>query len=350
MIKMEKIYLSDYLPKDELIVKSHELLAPKYPVIDAHMHLGELALGEDYDSMYDVKLFVETLQEMGIKKVVNLDGLYGDKLDKMLDKIHPYEEFITVFGSVDFSKLDNKDFSDYVRKTIRDCAAKGVKGLKFLKDLSLRVKDSHNRYIRADDPRLKVIWETAAEFKLPVLIHIGDPTAFFKPIDSQNERFEELNNHPEWSFYGDEFFDFNSLMEMQQKLLEDNSKTTFIIPHVGSNSENLGFVSKCLDRYPNMYIDIADRIAELGRQPYTARDFLIRYKHRILFGTDSVPTMCLEKRYPIYYRFLETRDEYFDYSYLPIPPQGRWKIYGLGLDDETLKCIYYENAEKILNI
>lgn len=347
---MKDIYLSEYLPESELIVESHNVPKPKFPVIDAHMHWGELVLGKDFGPSYDTGEQVEALRSVGIRKVVNLDGLYEEKLDAMLSKIRPYEDFFITFGSVDVSKLDRPDFEKYVRNTIRDGVSKGIRGLKFLKDLSLSIKDGKGRYIPADDPRLQVIWATAAEYKIPVLIHIADPTAFFKPIDSRNERFEELAHHPEWSFYGKQFFSFEKLMEMQQNLLGKNPDTTFIIPHVGSHSENLSFVQKCLERYPNLYIDLADRIAELGRQPYTAHDFLSRFRDRILFGTDSIPNMPFAKRYPIYYRFFETRDEYFDYSCLPIPPQGRWKIYGLGLDDETLKCLYYKNAQRVLKL
>lgn len=347
---MEEIYLSKYLPVSELKVKQHKIKLPRYPVIDMHMHWGKLVFGEDYASQYETVEKVNALKEVGIQAVVNLDGLYEKVLDRMLAKTNGFHDFILTFGSVDYTKLDERNFEKYVQDTIGESVKKGIRGLKFLKNLSLSDKDSHNRYIPVDDPRLQVIWSTAAEYGLPVLIHIADPVAFFKPINAENERFEELSRHSEWSFYGDQFFSFHDLMEMQQNLLKNNPKTTFIIPHVGSHPENLEFVKNCLEQYPNLIIDIADRIAELGRQPYTAREFMIQYRDRILFGTDSTPIMPFEKRYPIYYRFLETYDEYFNYSYLPAPPQGRWKIYGLGLDDETLRRIYYKNARELLKI
>ena len=124
-------------------------------------------------------------------------------------------------------------------------------------------------------------------------------------------------------------------------MLADNPDTTFIIAHMGSAAEDLKFDARCLDAYPNMFVDTAARIAELGRQPYTARDFLIKYQDRVLFGTDFTPG---NTPYHIYYRFFETRDEYFDYGTGEIPGQGRWKIYGVYLPDEVLKKIYHRKC------
>ena len=339
------IYLTEYLPKSELVVEEHYLKMSRFPVIDAHTHFGSLVMGEDYDRQYDTARAVEEMKCYGVKHVINLDGMWGVELDRMLKKIHPYEDFFTIFGTVDVSRLDDTDFEHYVVKTIKESVNKGVKGLKFWKNISLILKDKKGRYIPVDDNRLKVIWETAAECKLPVLIHIADPVAFFKPINKYNERYEELQEHPDWSFCGPGLYSFEELMKMQENLISSNPDTTFIVAHVGSYSENLSCVAKWLDAYPNMYIDFAERISELGRQPYTSRKFFIRYQDRILFGTDATP---FNINYANNYRFLETWDEYFDYSNRERPPQGRWKIYGIGLEDDVLEKIYYKNCERII--
>lgn len=347
-MKQDKsIYLTDYIPKSELVTEEHHISAAKFPVFDIHSHFGTLLLGDDFADKYDTGEVIERLKQHGIKGIVNLDGFWGSMLDNMLEKIHPYEDFILTFGAVDVTRLEDKNFETYVYNTLQESKQKGISGLKFWKNTSLVLKDSKNKYIRIDDERLKVIWETAAELDLPVLIHIADPIAFFKPIDRFNERYEELLEHPDWSFCNPELYSFENLMEMQENLLESNPKTTFIIAHGGSYTENLGFVGKCLDKYPNMYIDIAERISEFGRQPYTSRKFFNKYEDRILFGTDATP---LHTNYPINYRFLETWDEYFDYSTARIPPQGRWKIYGIGLEDKVLEKIYHLNAEKLLKL
>ena len=96
--------------------------------------------------------------------------------------------------------------------------------------------------------------------------------------------------------------------------------------------------------YPNMFIDIDARISELGRQPYTTRKFFLKYPDRVMFGTDTTPRA---EAYRVYYRFLETDDEYFDCA-ASHHRQGFWMIYGIFLPKEVLAKVYHENAEKVL--
>ena len=181
-----------------------------------------------------------------------------------------------------------------------------------------------------------------------MLIHTADPVAFFRPLDRFNERWDELHRRPDWHFYGPEFPSFEELIASLYRLIEAHPQTTFITAHVGCYPENLGFVSQMMDKYPNFYTDISARIAELGRAPYSARAWFIKYADRILFGTDQRPTIPM---YQVHFRFLETADEYFDYAPgADIPPQGRWKIYGLYLPDEVLRKVYYENAARLFDL
>ena len=104
-------------------------------------------------------------------------------------------------------------------------------------------------------------------------------------------------------------------------------------------------MAEWLDKYPNLVIDIDARISELGRQPYTARKFLIKYQDRVMFGTDTPPRD--RESYRIYYRFLETDDEYFDCQ-KSHHLQGFWMIYGVFLPKDVLEKIYNKNAERLL--
>jgi len=201
--------------------------------------------------------------------------------------------------------------------------------------------------VAVDDPRLAPIWETAAGLNLPVLIHVADPPAFFKPLDERNERWEELHAHPDWHFPSPPFPPFSAIMTELAHLITHHPRTTFIGAHVGCYAEDLAWVGALLDRCPNFYVDISARLGELGRQPYTARRFFTRYADRILFGTDMSPDLAL---YRIYYRFLEADDEYFSYSTNEIPEQGRWQIYGLFLPDDVLEKIYFRNAMEVFGL
>ncbi len=211
--------------------------------------------------------------------------------------------------------------------------------------------------MKVDDARFDPMWDACGQLGIPVAIHVSDPIAFFLPTDRFNERYEELNNHPDWSFYDHDFPSNAEILEARNRVFARHPNTQFIALHVGNFAENLENVSENLDHFPNMTVDIAARIGELGRQPRTSRKFFEKYQDRILFGTDATPNahefpqqIYNDKLYEIYFRFLETDDEYFDYAPSKVPPQGRWRIYGLELPDSILKKIYTENAARLLRI
>src|SRR5207247_222199 len=235
----------------------------------------------------------------------------------------------------------------------------GAKGLKILKTLGLYLRENitSGKLVKIDDPRFDPMWDACGQLNMPVAIHVSDPIAFFTPTDRFNERYEELNNHPDWSFYAKDFPSNAELLEARNRVFARHPKTQFIALHVGNNAENLAYVSECMDRFPNLHVELGARIGELGRQPRAARKFFDRYQARILFGTDAVPhgvetpqQIFGDNLYEIYYRFLETEDEYFDYAPAPVPPQGRWRVYGLGLPEGILRTVSYETAARLLGL
>jgi predicted TIM-barrel fold metal-dependent hydrolase len=343
------VLLTDYTPQSMLVVKSTLVDKPRFPVIDAHNHLAE-PFGGGWDKK-PVGQLLDVLDQAGIVNFFDMDGGWGEEiLHRHLDlfKSAAPDRF-HIFGGVDWSAWPKygDQFGEWAANRLRIQAKRGAEGLKIWKPFGLNVRDQHGTLVRIDDERLDSIWETAAELNLPVMIHIADPVAFFNPLDHTNERWEELQHHPDWYYPSPDYPSFESLIHGLANVVQLHAKTTFIAAHVGCYSENLGWVADWLDRCPNLYVDIAARISELGRQPYTARKFLIKYSDRVLFGSDFGPDIDY---YRIYYRFLETDDEYINYSTTEIPLQGRWYIYGMYLPDDVLEKIYFLNAKRILGI
>ena len=336
------IPLDKFRPVSKLRVKENIITKAKFPVIDAHNHL---APGSHLSESLTAEELIKKMEKYNISMIVDLDGTIGPSGEKQLEMSEKYPDKFVTFARIDFSKLEEPDFAEQVNKRVDYYVSRGAGGIKFLKELGLVVKDSTGKYIKPCDPRLNCIWEAAARHDIPVLIHIGDPLAFFDPINEFNERYEELVHHPNWSFADPEFYSFEELIESGKTLMRNNPNTRFIIPHVGCFAEDLAAVGTMLDELPNMYIDTAERIAELGRQPYTAREFLIKYQDRVLYGTDLTPN---DGNVIPNYRFFETFDEYFHYNDWDEHHQGRWMIYGVGLPDEVLRKIYYKNALKVI--
>ena len=350
------IALADYRPRTALRVPSHEVLRPRFPVIDAHNHLGT-DFGGDWSARSAAELLA-TLDEAGVEALVDLDGGFGDALSREVDRWQARApERLIVFAGLGYdSWADDPDFGETEARRLRDSADRGARGLKVWKLLGLRARDPSGRLVAVDDERLDPLWSTAAELGLPVIIHIADPIAFFEPLDGANERYEELTENPDWHFWPTRppgrpdmpgFPPFDELLTGFDRLAGRHPRTAFVGAHVGCAAEDLGLVSRMLDAHPNLSVDIAARLGELGRQPYTARSLFLRYSGRILFGTDAAADPAV---YRLHYRFLETWDESFDYGTDEVPGQGRWQIHGLGLPDDVLRAVYRDNARRVLRL
>jgi predicted TIM-barrel fold metal-dependent hydrolase len=245
---------------------------------------------------------------------------------------------------------DDKRFIEEFIETLNSHVQQGAKGLKILKELGLHYRDGNGDLISCNDPRLFPVWEEAAKLKIPVLIHQADPAGFFEPVTIDNEHFESLKKFPSWSFADPKYPRKIELLKRRDDLIRQHPDTTFILPHFGNYAENIEYVSKLLDENPNVIIDFSARLDELGRQPYSSREFFIRYQDRIIFGTDMPGNIDSSvEMYQTYFRFLETYDEsFYSPDYDGTFERARWPICGIGLPKEVLRKIYYENILKII--
>jgi predicted TIM-barrel fold metal-dependent hydrolase len=334
------LLLRDFHPKSMMHAEEHPVLRAKFPVFDVHQHVNDAMKIEDH---VEPAALVARMDKLNIKTIVILTGMWGDKLQHVIDEmVKPYPGRFLVFTQIDWSRIDDPNFSQEMVAQIDDGVRRGARGLKVLKDLGLGVRDKTGKLITVDDPRLDAVWEKCGKLGIPVSIHVTDPAAFFTPVDGNNERYEELTEHPDWSFYGPKFPSKQSILDARDDVIARHPHTTFIALHMANWPENLDYVGQELDRYPNMNVEFGAREAELGRQPRRAREFFLKYQDRIMFGTDNSPD---EDMYQNHFRWLETADEYFDYW--GYPGQGRWKIYGMALPDEVLEKVYHGNADKI---
>lgn len=365
--KPKALDLSDYQPTSMLHVRETHVEKSRYPVIDFHTHISFSAKGEKGVPMVPELKYnaapeelLQVMDSKNLRSMVNLTGGYGAGLAdavKKYDKVYPHRFY--TFTEPAYAQILDPDYPRKQAELIEQAHRNGARGLKVLKTLGLYLRENvtSGKLIKIDDSRFDPMWETCGKLKMPVAIHISDPSAFFTPTDRFNERFEELNNHPDWSFYDHDFPSNEELLAARNRVIAKHPNTHFVVLHVGNFAENLENVSEAMDRFPNMHVDIAARVGELGRQPRTARAFFEKYQDRILFGTDATPHVHNYPQqlfggdlYSVYYRFLETDDEYFDYAPAKVPPQGRWRIYGINLPDDILRKVYNANAMRELGL
>jgi predicted TIM-barrel fold metal-dependent hydrolase len=350
--------LEEYAPKSMLHLPETHVPRARFPLIDFHTHItGGDPNGSKIRFDIDPADCLTVMDRKNIQTMVDLTGSYGDGLreaQRRLQEAHPGR--FVIFTEPAWIKASDRNYAKFQADQIESDHKAGAKGLKVLKTLGLYLREAGSqKLVRIDDARFDPMWETAGALKMPVAIHVSDPEAFFLPIDRFNERWEELHAHPDWSFHGRDFPGNRDLQEARRNVMRRHPRTQFVCLHV-ADAEDLPYVSECMDSHPNMSVDIAARIGELGRQPRMARKFFDRYQDRILFGTDasggtSYPQQTFgDALYEIYYRFLETEDEYFDYAPATVPPQGRWRIYGLGLPEQVLRKVYFENASRLIGL
>jgi len=327
--------VEDYEPISSLKVPEHKSTHSKFPFIDVHNHQWTMPI-QDLDKL------VEDMDFLNMKIMVNLSGFRGTYLAWALENVKEhYPNRFAIFMNIDFEKLDDEGWPTETLKMMEQAVKDGVKGLKVYKSLGLTDKDNNGKRIAVDDPRLDPIWKKCGELGIPVLIHSGEPSPFWKPKDKYNERWLELKQEPSRYKSPDENPSFEVIMEEQHHMFRKHPETKFIDAHLGWYGNDLERLGNLLDSMPNVYTELGAVLAELGRQPRFAREWMIKYQDRVMMGKDTYN----KKEYYTYFRVLETYDEYFDYYR---KRHAHWKMYGLGLPDSVLQKVYYKNALNVI--
>jgi len=350
--ELQRLRVVDWHPVSQLRAPATDVRRTAVPAIDIHNHLGRWLTEGDWPDgpwmIEDVPALVAVMDECGIETIVNLDGMWGDEVTANVaryDAAYP-GRFLT-FCQLDWTLIDDPAV---LIASLDDSVARGARGVKVWKNLGLTVRDASGSLVLPDDPRVVEVLRHAGELGLPVLIHTADPIAFFEPLDEHNERIDELMQMQEW-WFGDRAVHptFDRLMDAHAALVLAAPGTTFIGAHVGGAAEDLDRVQRLLAAAPNYHVDIAGRMAELGRQPRRFAALVSSFPDRVLFGTDIYPAEA--EYFRLHARFLETLDESFEYAPgEPVPPQGRWTVSGVGLDSSLLTQVYRHNAQRVLGL
>lgn len=337
--------IEEYSPISTLVVPQNPKTRSKFPFIDVHSHHWNMPI-------MNLDNLIEEMDSLNMKYQINLSGsglavfsgkqdLMDLNLSKSINNVKKnYPERFGVFVNLDLSRIGRKDFKLNTEKYLLNASKIGATGLKIYKNLGLNLKDGEGNRVKVDDDRLQFIWEKCAELNLPVLIHSGEPIAFFQNIDKYNERWLHAKQRPSSFRPSDKYPSFEIVMSEQYNMFKKNPKTTFINAHMGWYGNNLSKLDQQLIDLPNVYVEFGAVINELGRQPVSARKFFIKHQDRILFGKDNYN----KEEYYLYFQVLETSDEYIEYFR---KRHGLWRLYGLNLPDSVLKKVYHQNALKI---
>lgn len=331
----QNLTFEEYDPKSTLVVPEHKTPRAKFPLIDIHSHHSTMT--PEY-----VDKLIKEMDSINLRVIVNLSGGSGERLKQVVSAMKGrYPDRFVVFANVMTNDINEPGFGQRAAARLAEDVKNGAQGLKIFKNFGMDLKYKNGDRVKVDDPEWDPIWAKCAELGIPVLIHVAEPDAFFLPIDKNNERWLELKQFPGRARPPEKYPPFETLMTERNHMLAKNPKTKFILAHMGYHGNNLERLGKLFDTYPNAYVDVAAVLAEIGRQPYTARDFFIKYQDRLIFGKDIYEP----SEYTYYFRVFETRDDYIEYYRRR---HAFWRMYGLYLPDEVLKKVYYKNALRLV--
>lgn len=331
----DDLTFEEYNPTSTLVVPGSPVKRAKFPFIDIHSHQRRM-------TEQDLSALIADMDKINMGIMINLSGGSGDRIKGAVKNVNEhYPNRFGIFANVNFDNVGSEGWGEKAAQQLEEDVKNGAVGLKIYKSLGLRNKDTSGKRLAIDDPRLGPVWEKCGELGIPVIIHAADPKSFWDPMDADNERWLELKTRSGRKRSDTDPAPWQQIIDEQHNMFRAHPKTTFINAHFGWYANNLGKLGELIDEIPNMYVELAAIIAELGRQPRNAHDFFVKYQDKILFGKDSwVPS-----EFPTYFRVLESDDEYFPYHK---KYHAFWPMYGMDLPDEVLKKVYYKNALKIV--
>ena len=336
-------------------------MAQTRQVIDAHAHVG--MPGGKHDVAKSAALAIRVMDANGVSKTVDYSGSYGEALrDKIAYYNRQYSGRFVTCVNIPWERIDEPEFPKKAMAIVEQAYKDGARCVKVFKSLGLGARDSSGKLVRVDDHRADAVWSKAGELRMPVMIHTGDPAAFFRPPTPDNERYGELGVHPEWSFYGPQWPSREELLAQLLRVVANHPETDFLGLHFGNNPEDIRWVARVMERFPNFWLDTGARVGEIGRHnPAELRAVFLRFQDRVLFGTDAayeddhltlgVPeprSKTIEESREFFRRhweFFETDHRNIEH---PSPIQGNWKVNAINLPPEVLRKLYSENAKRLI--
>lgn len=329
---LDGISARDYAPVDSLVLEQHAIAKARVPAIDVHAH-------SNAKTPQELAAWVRTMDEVGVETTVLLTGATGDQFDRMVELYSTRADRFQLFCGVLTTNIDQPDYPERAAAELERCYRKGARGVGELSDKGMGFGGGQlprPKRLHGDDRRLDPFFRKCAELKMPVIAHIADHPSCWKPLDVYQERSPQYQH---FNLYGKDIPSHAELIATRDRMVAKHSKTTFISCHLGNQGHDLGALSQSLDKYPNLHLDISARDYEVGRTPRAAAKFLIKYKDRVLFGTDMgrAPSM-----YRAWWRLFETADEF-------MPGRVWWRYYGLDLPAGVLEALYRANARRLLN-
>ncbi len=330
------LLLKNYRPKSIYRIPYVRVGRALFPAID--MDSRPYVKSEE-----QLKNWVENMDSCGIQKTVVITNAYGSRFDSLVTFYSKYPGRFILFCGFDLSGYDKPGFAEAAVKELIRCYDQGARGVGELVDRSRGFvhQNPPAYWVHIDDPRLGPLLNECAKLGMPINISIGEPRWCYESMNLNNDGLMEAYFH-RFSMG----WDYNLDQELSHlaRAVAEHPKTIFIAEHLANQMTDLAKIGHLFNRYPNLYADISRSYADLATIPRYAKEFMQKYSKRLLYATDMGIDVHM---YHVTLTILQTEDEHFYHVKLF---KTIWPLYGLGLNEVTLRRIYSENASQILRI
>ena len=230
----------------------------------------------------------------------------------------------------------------------------GAIAVKVWKNIGIVEKNKDGEFIMIDDAKFDPVFNYLAEKGIALLGHIGEPKNCWLAIEEMtvNNDKDYYRQYPKYHLYlHPEYPSYDELIAARDRMLEKHPKLRFVGLHLGGIEWSVDELAKRLDKFPNMAVDLTDRVCHLQYQSLTGRDkvrsFILKYQDRILYGSDFI----VEDSEDVTAMRTRTRDlwklewKYFTEDEMMSSPRVDGEFQGLGLPRGVIEKIYRSNAE-----
>lgn len=317
--------------------------------VDAHVHINT------YDST-----LIKLARDYGFKLIsLNVGAPEYPKLAKQQEYSifhkHRNPGSFAYTTSIDMNGFETDYWQQQQLDYLSASFDSGAVGVKVWKDIGMEFKDRNGKFIMIDNPRFDPLFNYIEKRNKTLVGHLGEPRNCWLPLEKmtvKNDR-DYFSKHPEYHmFLHPEYPSYENQIKARDNMLEKHPSLRFDGAHLGSLEWSVDQMAEHLERFPNMALDMAERISHLQYQSKEDRqkviDFIVKYQDRLIYATDiyqeenTDKSELIEKVSSIW----EQHWKYFSSDSLMEAPEIEGSFQALHLPKNIIDKIYRLNAVK----
>lgn len=327
--------------------KPFEILFSNFEKIDAHLHLNTLRPTLNEIALEQGFRLLTINTEVPFFPDISTQAQFVSKVNK---KTSTQLYFITTFSTEHWGETG---WQDEAIKEIENHLNNGAVGVKIWKNIGMGLKNKNGDYIMADDPSFEPIYRFLSKNQIPLLAHLGEPKNCWLPIDEMTVTSDKdyFSKHPEYHMYKKpEMPSYKDQLKARDNVLDKFPDIRFIGAHLASLEWSVKELSVWLDKYPNVGVDLAERVCHLqyqaGKNYKLVKEFVETYQDRIIYGSDQIDDGSLTVK-DLHNELSEkwiSEFKFFALDTVQKTSNVPFLFKGLDLSEEVLQKIFRNNA------